>query len=279
MGVGAFRLMALDEEQMIVFDAYPQNDRYLLAHGLVYYSTMSSTIALVSINIEGDKHLDNVIALIKKEQPDVVCLQEVMQSSIDHLKKSFNMELVFVPMKQVVGHDIKGIAIATNLPILETWVLYYAGNKEVLPVTEAGEKRDPYANNHMVLAVTVEKDGDTYTFANTHFTWSPGGQVIELQETDMENMLNQLSTLPEFVLCGDFNAPRGGPIWGKLAQRYIDNIPHGITTTIDPTLHHAGPLPYVVDGLFSTSGYTVGNVHVIPGISDHQAVSGLIGIA
>ncbi|MCR4326938.1 MAG: endonuclease/exonuclease/phosphatase family protein [Candidatus Roizmanbacteria bacterium] len=240
---------------------------------------MNSQITLVSINIEGDKHLDKIIPFIKQEQPDVVCLQEVMQSSVDHLKESLNMELVFVPMKQVVGHGVKGIAIATNLPILETWVLYYAGDKDVLPVTQAGEKRDPYANNHMVLAVRVEKNGDTYTFADTHFTWSPDGHVIERQEVDAKNMLAQLSTLPECILCGDFNAPRGGSIWGKIAQCYTDNIPSNVTTTIDPQLHRAGPLPYVVDGLFSSRGYTISDAKVVSGISDHQAIVGSVRIA
>ena len=74
------------------------------------------------------------------------------------------------------------------------------------------------------------------------------------------------------MLCGDFNAPRGGEIFGLLAQKYKDNVPQKYTTSIDGILHRAGPLPFMVDGLFSTPGYTVSHVEMVCGISDHCAL-------
>ena len=47
---------------------------------------------------------------------------------------------------------------------------------------------------------------------------------------------------------------------GARAAHWHDNIPEGYTSSIDPALHKAGPLPLMVDGLFSTPDYRVVDV-------------------
>ena len=79
-----------------------------------------------------------------------------------------------------------------------------------------------------------------------------------------------------FVLAGDFNAPRGGEIFSHIAERYTDNIPPHYTTSIDGTLHRAGPIPFMVDGLFTTPSYRAKGVHLEFGVSDHAAVAATI---
>ncbi len=86
-------------------------------------------------------------------------------------------------------------------------------------------------------------------------------------------MLKILTKIPELILCGDFNSPRGGGgIYDRLATQYRDHIPAHITTTIDGQLHRAGPLQFVVDGLFSSPEYLVNQVQVVGGLSDHMAI-------
>jgi endonuclease/exonuclease/phosphatase family metal-dependent hydrolase len=99
--------------------------------------------------------------------------------------------------------------------------------------------------------------------------------------------LGILETQGEFVLTGDFNAPRmhkgnPGEIFSAIASRYTDNIPVHYETSIDASLHRNGktrPLDFVdkmVDGLFTTPVYTAHDVGLHFGVSDHAAVSAII---
>lgn len=88
----------------------------------------------------------------------------------------------------------------------------------------------------------------------------------------MPILLKFLSEIPEFILCGDFNAPRGGIIFDTIASKYKDNIPSEINTTIDKNLHKAGDLKLVVDGLFTTPSYQITSIKIIDSLSDHCAI-------
>mgnify|MGYP003739632349 CR=1 FL=1 len=107
---------------------------------------------------------------------------------------------------------------------------------------------------------------------NTHFTWSPNGEANDEQRLDLAEMLSQLENYDDFILCGDFNAPRGKEIFAQLASRYTDNLPPEVTTTIDGQFHYAGQLEIVVDGFFTTPRYQVESLQVRAGLSDHQGL-------
>ena len=42
-------------------------------------------LKLLSLNIERDKHLPKVVVLLKKEKPEVICLQEVQEPDFEML--------------------------------------------------------------------------------------------------------------------------------------------------------------------------------------------------
>ena len=75
------------------------------------------------------------------------------------------------------------------------------------------------------------------------------------------------------LLGGDFNAPRGGPIFARLARHWTDCIPADVTTSIDPELHRAGALELMVDGMFASPGVRVDSVRMHTGLSDHQGIT------
>lgn len=238
-------------------------------------------LKLINLNIEGDQHLPQVIEFLKKEKAEVVCLQEVLKDNIPALIARTDYQVKFFPMTRVVDPTIwaqsvrgeAGVAILTKLKIIQHGSTYYFGGIGEMPTFNVND----FTNVWRILAwIEIEKDSQKYLIANTHFTWTPEGKSTPKQFQDLENLLKILDNLGEFVLCGDFNAPRGGEIWNELAKRYQDNIPPDIKTTIDPKLHRVGPLQLVVDGLFSTPKYQVENVKVVSGLSDHQAVVGEI---
>jgi len=128
----------------------------------------------------------------------------------------------------------------------------------------------------VLTSVEIEKGGATFRVATTHFTWSEKGEASDLQKEDLGKLFPLLEGLREFVLCGDFNAPRGRTTFDAIAAKYKDNIPLEYTTSIDGSMHRAGNLPYMVDGLFTTPEYQASNVALNSGVSDHLAITATI---
>ena len=232
-------------------------------------------IKVISVNIEGNRHLQRVIPFLQKENPDVVCMQEVFEGSVDRIKDALGMEGEFVPLADkteltdqyyMQADGIEGTAIFTSLPNTGVKSEPY-NNKEGVPVWTR-----PNSQKRAMLSTTVTKDGQNFVIATTHFTWDPNGGVNDEQREDWKRLLEITRKYERLILCGDFNAPRGTEIFDEISTHFKDNIPPEITTTLDQELHRVKNLQLVVDGMFSKGSYTVKNVRVVPGVSDHQAI-------
>jgi endonuclease/exonuclease/phosphatase family metal-dependent hydrolase len=231
---------------------------------------------VASINIEGDLHLDLVTNWLARYQPVVVALQEVFQTDIPRLQGNQYPFAFYAPTVTITHpnqYRVSPRGIMGNLILSQTPMAvsrhYYVGSPDTIPELVDGFPNSP---NRVVQQATWLWEEDTYTIANTHFTWSTGGQTSDEQRRTLAALLGAVADWPPHILVGDFNAPRGREIWTELTQHYTDNIPSDITTTIDGNLHRAGPLPIVVDGIFSQPEYQVGPVTVMTGVSDHCAV-------
>lgn len=234
---------------------------------------------LISINIEGNKHLDLVIPFIKKENPDVLCVQEVIETTIPQLEKEFGMKAVYARMAyDLITHEggLACVALFSKYELTATDICYYVGSDTT--VTNVVHSSNPddlhtFVQNAVVFG-TVTIDGRNYTIATTHGTWTPEGLSTDYQKNDFEKMIAILEAHKPFVLAGDFNAPRGRESFALLADRYKDCIPAEYTNSLDMTLHRAKHLnlEYMVDGLFTTPEYEAQNVHLVDKVSDHMAI-------
>lgn len=236
-------------------------------------------LRFVSLNIEREKHLDILLPFLKEQNSDVVCLQEVFERDIPRFEKELNMKGVFAIMfhwscasdgtTEIIP---MGIAILSKMPIIRTLAQYFKGDSLNLPVY-IEETDDTYAS--ALLSATLDVSGILYTIGTTHFTWSPHGEADENQRRDIKKFLEKVEGFSDgIVFSGDFNAPRGKEIFDDLAQRFTDNIPAEYETSLDPLLHRA-PLAVknlMVDGIFSTPEYSVTNVALHFGVSDHAAI-------
>lgn len=233
-------------------------------------------LKLISLNIEGNFHLDKVIPFLVQESPDVICLQEVFKTNLSLLENKLSMRAHFYPMADVdKPHPLNfpqlgkiGLAILTHLPSSPPKHQHYKKSRSQLPFI--GYQSD--LENRLVLWTTLKKDRQNFTIATTHFTWAMPNDADKNQAPSLKKLLKILKTIPEFILCGDFNAPRGQKTFDCLATHYQDNIPLHITTTIDPQLHRKKNLKLVVDGLFTTPHYSTKNVKIQSGLSDHCAI-------
>ena len=243
---------------------------------------MAQQLKVISLNIEGDKHYDWVIPFLRSEQPDVVCLQEVFESDVSYLSENLIMHPFYAPTAKIVtrmgnGLSPKGLfgcLILSKAHPLMVWKDYYVGSIDDIPILV---DKEPYYMNRVLLGMRVPNDREDISIATTHFTWSSNGQASDEQRIDPENLFALLQKHSPLVLAGDFNAPRGREIFGKLAERYRDNIPINETTSLDSNLHYAkDSITYVVDGLFSSPEYVVEEVRLIGGVSDHKAIVGMV---
>jgi endonuclease/exonuclease/phosphatase family metal-dependent hydrolase len=232
---------------------------------------------LISINIELDRRLDSVEEFLKKEQPDVVCLQEVFQHDLLDLEKKLGMTGVYASMGKYCVEPQKGcldlgVGILSKLPLEDVQRAYYSGDEASVDQVRIEGPNDAQRYYH----VFVYGETQGITIGTTHFTWTPNGKADDVQREHLKELLKILSGIPEIMFCGDFNAPRGGEIFDALAQRYQDNIPKQYTTSINSDMHRKGEKlrgrSLMVDGLFSTPSYAIQNVKLVGGVSDHMAM-------
>lgn len=241
-------------------------------------------LRLVSINVERSNHIERVLPFLKASAADVICIQELCERDIPEIESSLGMRAVYAPVglhpadPPEEGAVMTGIAFFSREAPLSIREIYYKGDRAQAETAPAHRT----ATDAPLLCADIDCDGTTYRVLSTHFTWTPDGSASDEQRVDMRKLLNTLSAEGEFVLCGDFNAPRGGEIFAELASRYTDNIPPQYATSIDVTLHKRGrERPHelsdkMVDGLFTTPGYRARDVELHFGISDHAAVTALI---
>lgn len=229
-------------------------------------------LKVISLNIEMDRHLDRIISFLKEQQPDVILLQEVLDKDVERLEKSTGMNGIYTVQNIICfekSESYLGLLTLSNLPIIKNSRVFYRGdgtNPQRMTIKE------PEKTARALSIAEVVKERQTYCLLNTHFTWTPNAQPNEDQQHDLGRLFTYLAEIPEFIFCGDFNAPRGTLIFDTIAATYQDNIPKHITTTIDKQLHRCGDLGIVVDGVFTTPGYDVIDVQVMDGLSDHCAI-------
>lgn len=238
-------------------------------------------LKIATLNIEGHHHLDRFLPFLRATKPDVVCLQEVFASDLERIATVLAMEPLYAPMMTVETENKYkidplgewGVALFTALTQTEPEREYYRKIGVRLPVF-SGNPNDPW---RVFLSTTLEKEGELFRVATTHFTWSQAGKPTDEQRQDFISLKQCYERHEKLVLCGDFNAPRGSELWASFMSDFADGVPQDITTTLDPLLHYAAPLELVVDGFFS-KGYTVSDVTVVPGVSDHCAIVGQVSL-
>jgi endonuclease/exonuclease/phosphatase family metal-dependent hydrolase len=222
---------------------------------------------LISLNIETDKHLGTVTKLLTEECPDVVCLQEILEKDVKEIEAVLGMQSVYLPLclwpMPSGAWEPWGVAIFAK-EIAGVQAHHFA--EQSLP---QHIRENPETINYGILKARVN---GSLNIATTHFTWSRLGLASDLQRRNLAKLFSFLDELPDFILCGDMNAPRGGEIFNSIADKYKDWIPQEYRTSIDGNLHRAGALELMVDGLFSTPQYIAKNVRLISGVSDHCAI-------
>jgi endonuclease/exonuclease/phosphatase family metal-dependent hydrolase len=245
---------------------------------------------LVSLNVEGDRHLERVAPFLAEENADVVCLQEVFREDIGHIMGS-EYQQEFLPAGLRPRRDGSlgqwGIAICTRAPAWRVLREYYfEPTTTLVPLddTSVATKRKSYRQG--VLGATIDDGGVDLSIFTTHFTWTPDGMSDSHQARDMERLLSYMAEREPHVLCGDFNIPRKqNSLYPLLAAHYTDYVPPEYETSMYIPLHRVKDDPvlsavvgsYMVDYIFGTpNACTITGVALRGNVSDHYAIVGTI---
>src|SRR3990167_563057 len=104
---------------------------------------MSASLKLISLNIERSKHLGTVLSFLEKQQPDVVCLQEVVENDVTRFAAVLGgADYVFAPAlrhMEMQGNPIVGEAIFSRLLVARQDIQYYVGNANDIPESRPSE--------------------------------------------------------------------------------------------------------------------------------------------
>jgi len=243
---------------------------------------------LLTVNIEGDKHLERVRPFIAEENPDIVCLQEAFRDDVqDLLGTEFQAEFLPMCLKERSDGSLSqwGVAIATRVPahtVIREY--YYQPTTAFVPYDSSTLHTKRKTMWQGVVGITVEDIRGVLTIFSTHFTWLPDGDVArdENQTVDMKTLLTFLETQPPHILCGDFNIPRKqNALYPVLAAHYTDHVPQEYNTSMYLPLHRVKDDPkegpkvasYMVDYILSTpETYTVSPASMRGNVSDHCAL-------
>src|SRR3989344_5193532 len=145
------------------------------------------SLKLITLNIEGGRHLGMVLPFLQQEKADIICLQEVFKSDVPTIQKEVKMEGRFYPTAKVVKpvkecslelRGVWGIALFTNLPHSTIQGEYYVG-KGLIPIFHS-----PFNIDKVMVWSKVTKKRKEYTIGTTHFTWSHQGNSSKEQEKD-----------------------------------------------------------------------------------------------
>ena len=235
-------------------------------------------VRLISLNVERSRHVDRFIPFLKREAADVVCLQELAPGDIPAIQAATGLaHHHYVPMAlHPADGQAFGVGILAREPFAGVDVVRYAGLGDGATAFDRATPESRLAScRYVVIRAKLGGTGQGITVATTHFPWTPDGEPRPYQADALRDLLAALRGAP-LVLTGDFNAPRGGPIFAELAKVWRDCVPVHVTTSIDPDLHRNGPLQLMVDGLFVTPDYEARDVTMHTGVSDHQAISAVI---
>jgi exonuclease III len=235
---------------------------------------------LISLNIENNLHYETVLPFIKKERPDVICFQEVLEEDFEFLKRELDLNGIFCCFSYIKSKSYlqlrgkkQGVAIFSKNIVNSGSIFYYGQENNILkPFTEYMSDEKFTKNYALIWANIKNNDNIIYKIITTHLPVTKEGESSPFQIEVASNLLSTLSTLGELVLCGDMNAPRGSKTFSMLEKNYKDNIPEEYKTSIDQNLHRVKGIQFMVDGLFTTPTYKASNVKLVDGVSDHMAI-------
>lgn len=142
---------------------------------------------------------------ILKQDPDVICLQEVPGKMLSKLIKSSNMYVNYVidfESKVKEEKNIYNVILTKLVPERINTFSYFEEESKTLYSKIVYNKINKMDERHKGISVVIKKDNTNINIMNAHFSCAIGSKK---RITQIKNTLEQ--TNKEFfnIICGDFN--------------------------------------------------------------------------
>ena len=164
--------------------------------------------------VDGRVDFQRIADLIKREQADIVALQEVDKGVQRTARRDCPAELAALTgMTCVFSNNFHfqggeyGNAVLTRFPIKRWTNRHYQ-------MLRPGEQRG-------LLQVELDVHGRELVFLNTHIDYRPDDDERLLNAAEMLEVIQAYRGQP-IILCGDFNDTPGSRTHQKLAQAFAD---------------------------------------------------------
>ena len=122
--------------------------------------------SLVTLNIEGRKHLERITPFLLEQRPDVITLQEVHEDTSEALASQLGYGYRFAKRLDIVDDPSpQGCAVITHFPIQSHKLDYYEQFTHRMP------EAPPYVigrPNCPVLSTVLDIEGQPVTVATKH---------------------------------------------------------------------------------------------------------------
>ena len=237
-------------------------------------SSTETAFRFLQLNMEEDRHLQKILPLIQEHDFDVLLLQEITKSTFTRIKQDLGYPYAeFGDMRpSLYSDDISGVSILSKHPgafAIETF-LDIANDNE--------NHRGAYA--YRLVSFTPSSCSDM-TFLTTHLPVNyPAPVISELQRNAYKGLIELLEKKERFILTGDLNSPRSNEntiynsLYDQLIEKFQDQLPKNVLTTIDSKLHSVKGLSYTVDAILTSGDIEVKNIGITENISDHMGIHG-----
>lgn len=202
-------------------------------------------IKFITLNIwDGGNLLDNIIAFIRKEAPDIVSFQEVYNGKNPAFEKKFRtMEVfrkelgfpysVFFPAfidTREIGDIERGNAIFSKYPIVSQKTIFF--DVPFGPFNGEGATNWQFEPMNTAHIVTTVGKTPLHVF-NIHGIWGFDGGDNQRRLQMSKTIINQIKDKEHLVLAGDFNVrPNTKTI--QNIEKYLKNVfKDELTTTFN----------------------------------------------
>ena len=251
---------------------------------------MCVKIKLVTINVwHGGRLFDNLVAFLKKENPDIVVMQEVYDGKNPKLEKRFRTievlkkelgfpNLVFSPAfidTQPIGNIEQGNAVFSKFPIVNQEVVFFD-----TPYGKfTSDNTEDFGSIPSILQHAIIALNNKYlNVFNVHGIWGMNGKDNPRRLNTSKTIISQIKNKTNVILAGDFNVGFNAKTIKNIENFLMNVFKDELKTTFNMKQKRKGEYATaVVDMVFVSRNIEVAD-HYCPqaDISDHLPLVSLL---
>ncbi|MCC6741227.1 MAG: endonuclease/exonuclease/phosphatase family protein [Planctomycetia bacterium] len=219
------------------------------------WSLPATSLTVVTYNVEFGNRLPEAIEVIRRERPDVVCLQEIREAQLPALERELGMSGVWWGSFNLFGGGEWGNVVLSRGKVLEA---------HSIPGAPAGS---------FGVWAAVELDGARFVVGSVHLMhMKTDGAGFAAREREIRSLLAAIDAAgAPALIAGAFNNPPLGGNYDLLTGRLID-LSAGSGATLP------NPIPLLrVDYVFGTREWSAETARRIDSkVSDHRPVVAVV---